>query len=306
MSSNTGMGAVRTPGRDVTSRLGVFALVVVVAAPALASWHGLVATGRGLLGLSGAWAYLVPLVLDAAALYAAVLSLRSVLAGDSALVDRALVWLYAAAAAALNAWYAAKTSTPSALFFGGASVSAVLLWDRTLRAHRRDALRELGAIEAPLPRFRALRWLVAPGETARAWRAAIVEGVTSPEDALRIVRAERLDRPAEVAEVATSGAAELAESPAPVIPSPRAEVEPDAELLTMSKTDAMRAAWRALGVQGVPQTRDVVPAMRWLAERGVVVDRSRAYEIRRRVEAQLAATPVLVAARSAAQLEVAK
>jgi hypothetical protein len=52
-----------------------------------------------------------------------------------------------------------------------------------------------------------------------------------------------------------------------------------------AKADALVIAWRALGVIGVPGTGDVVPAMEWLAARGVVVDRSRAYAVRRKLAA---------------------
>lgn len=131
-------------------------LVVVVVAPAAASWLGLMEVGREWLDLRGGWEVLVPLVFDAAALYVAALSWRSVLAGDSALVDRLLVWVYAAGSAGLQVWHASATAgAAAALFFGAASVSSVVLWDRTLRARRRDALRAMGAIELPLPRFRA-------------------------------------------------------------------------------------------------------------------------------------------------------
>lgn len=41
-------------------------LLVVVGAPAAASWHGLTAAGAEALGLEGWWSALVPLVLDAA------------------------------------------------------------------------------------------------------------------------------------------------------------------------------------------------------------------------------------------------
>ena len=120
-------------------------LVVVVGAPAAASFHGLTQAGVGALGLTGGWEVLVPLVLDAGAAYTAVLALRDVLAGDSALLNRTLTWLYALGGAALNAWWGQSLSTAAALYFAAATLSAVVLWDRTLRAMRRDQLRERGA-----------------------------------------------------------------------------------------------------------------------------------------------------------------
>lgn len=53
-----------------------------------------------------------------------------------------------------------------------------------------------------------------------------------------------------------------------------------------SKADALLIAWRALGVVGEPGTSDVVPAVEWLAARGVSVARSRAYEVRRQLVAR--------------------
>ena len=325
------------------SRLGrlllAVPLAVVVVAPAAASWMGLVAAAHDWFGLTGWTAVLVPLVLDAAALYCAALSLRSVLAGDSATVDRLLVWLYALGSAGLNVWHAANVA--AALFFGAASVSAVVLWDRTLRSHRRDALRALGVIEAPLPRFRALRWLVAPGETGRAWREAIVSGVSSPAEALELARrdhgapisfprvtvaAEQLPcsglaggaaspgfdfEPSEHELVSSAGAfgkrvvkdqavdhqavddqavgGEEAAELAAVVEADRVEVA-----ACETKREALLLAWRRLGIEGVPATTDVMPAVDWLALRGLRVDKSGAYDLRRRL------------ARKAAQATIAR
>jgi hypothetical protein len=139
------------------------------------------------------WAFLVPLTFDAAAFYAAALSLRAVLSADSALADRLLVWAYAVGSAALNVWHADRSGgRAAALFYGVASLSAVVLWDRTLRALRRDALRDLGAVDPPAPRFRFARWAIKPRETWRAWSLAITEGVSLPAEAL--ARAREIDR----------------------------------------------------------------------------------------------------------------
>ena len=182
-----------TKGRLLTA-VSVAVLAVVVVSPAAASWHGLVGTGRDVLGLRGGWEYLVPLTLDGAALYSGTLAIRAIVGGDSAFGARLLTAIYALAAAGFNGYHAATTAsgnTVSAVFFAGASLSAVVLWDVTLRALRRDQMRAAGLIEAPLPRWRLLRWLVAPVETARAWRLAVVEGITDPAEALHITRAAR-------------------------------------------------------------------------------------------------------------------
>lgn len=178
----------------------VVALAVVVIAPAAASWHGLVAAGRDLFGLTDGWEYVVPLTLDGAALYSGTLAIRAVLHGDSAFGARALTALYAMAAAGFNGYHALHTpggQIPAAMFFAGASVSAVVLWDVTLRALRRDQLREMGVIEPPLPRWRLLRWLVAPISTGRAWRLAVIEQISDPSDALKLAAARKAEREAE-------------------------------------------------------------------------------------------------------------
>lgn len=179
-------------GRKALAAVGVAALALVVLAPAAASWHGLVATGRDVFDLRDGWEYVVPLTLDGAALYAGALSIRAILKGDSAFGARFLTALYALAAAGFNGFHALTTAggnVPAALFFAGASLSAVVLWDVTLRALRRDQLRAAGLIEKPLPRFRGLRWVVAPRETARAWRLAVVEQIHDPAEALHRARA---------------------------------------------------------------------------------------------------------------------
>lgn len=245
------MGSIkRSHGRLWTSRA---LLVVVVGAPAAASWHGLTAAGEQALGLPGVWSALVPLVLDAAAAYAAVLALRDVLAGDGAGMNRALVWAYAIGSAVLNAWYADRVGgLPAALFYASASVSAVILWDRTLRALRRDHLREQGAVAPPTPRFRLARWVVAPGETSRAWRVAVIEGITDPAAAVHAART-------------------LAATPSrPALP---AVVEP---LSGLSKADAVRLAFAELD--------DLTPRAiaAWLAERGVDVAPTYVSDVARR------------------------
>jgi hypothetical protein len=179
-----------TKRRALTS-LSAVALAIVLIAPAAASWHGLVATGHDLFHLTDGWEYLVPVTLDGAALYSGVLAMRAILNGDSAFGSRLLTALYAIGGAGFNAFHArtaADGNVPSALYFAGASLSAVVLWDVTLRALRRDQLRDLGAIEAPLPRFRLLRWLVDLPMTARAWRIAVIEQISDPTVALQRAR----------------------------------------------------------------------------------------------------------------------
>lgn len=293
-------------------------LAVVVLAPEAAAWHGLLAVARETFGMTGWWAYLVPLLFGAAAGYVALLAMRYVLQGDSAMTERALTWVYGAAGAGFNWWHAVSSSTgnvASALFFGGASLSAVLLWDRTLRAWRRDELRAIGALEAPLPRFRALRWVLAPGQTFAAFRAAVVLGLTSPDEAIAAGEATRLAQrtPGDVAieRRVTAAAAALPVVERPAITGPTSKDAPLANLPVAERrvpltelpaAAALREAWAAAGVVGVPSLDETAAAVEWLAERGVQVSAKYAREVRLREQRRVAALgrPVLTQVKASA------
>lgn len=268
----------------VVKALAVVPFVVVVLAPVLASWHGLVAVGHEWMGLGG-WAPLVPLTLDAAALYAAVLSWQATLAGDAAGVDRLLVWVYAAGSAGLNMWHADTVGgLPAACFYGAASLSAAVVWERTLRAARRRELRALGAIDSPAPRFRLLRWALHTRETAGAWRLAIGEGIPDARHAIEAYRARRggtwQPAPLPLASDAKTSKRETAKT---------APAAADPELAGLTKADALRRAFEAVGSYDVPAARE------WLAAHGVEVDRSGAYKVAKRLQAAAADAPRLVA-----------
>jgi hypothetical protein len=61
-----------------------------------------------------------------------------------------------------------------------------------------------GRYERPLPHFRLARWLVAPAETARAWRLAVTEGYWRPDDAIAAARTTSPTRTAGVAGITPS------------------------------------------------------------------------------------------------------
>lgn len=269
-----------------TGQLGRRALyaapfVVVVLAPAVASWHGLVELGRDWLQL-GDGAPLVPLTIDSAGLYLALLAWRATLAGDSAGIDRFLVWVYAGTSAGLQLWYHdAHGGMRAGVVYAIASLSAALLWERTLRAMRRQELRVLGAIDAPSPRYRVLRWVFHYRETFGAWKLAIGEGISSPQQAMELYRSvdaaittssPRDDEPADEATLN-----KLLEAAA-------GRVAP--ELAGKTKRQALAIAFRE--VDGY----DVSAARRWLAERGVKTDRSGAYKRAKELQVQ-EATPRL-------------
>lgn len=293
MDGSSSHAASATPRRPWTHRLALGAsLTVVVVAPELAAWHGLLGFARDVLRLTGAWALLVPLMFGIAAFYCALLAVRDVTAGDSAVVERALTWVYAAAGAGFNWFYGTSSgNAAAALFFAGASLSAALLWDRTLRAWRRDELRAAGALERPLPRFRLLRWLVAPRETWRAWSLAVREGITSPAEALEWTR------DLEIARQKSAQASIHADDQASSFPRVDAlaaggEPAPAPELAGKSKSKVIVDRLIELGVDFDRATRDeeyaksiraMVPAATdWAAAQGVSMERGRGYDAVRR------------------------
>jgi hypothetical protein len=269
------------PLLDVGRRV-LFAVpfVVVVLAPAVASWHGLVNLGHTWLGLNGTWGALVPLTIDSAALYLALLAWRATLAGDSAGIDRALVWLYAVTSAGLQVWFHdSRGGLRSAVFYAIASVSAALLWERTLRALRRRELRALGAIDSPAPRFRVLRWIFHTKETFGAWKLAVGEGISSPHQALELYRATEGAITQEDEATDENTLQELFKA---------ASGKVAAELDGMKKGQALAVAFRELDAYDVPAAR------RYLAERGVWTDRSFAYKRARELSAQTQAPKLSV------------
>jgi hypothetical protein len=253
--------------------------VVVVMAPAVASWTGLVRLGQEWLQL-GAMAPLVPLTIDAAGLYMALLAWRATLAGDSAGLDRFLVWLYAGLSAGLNVWHAdAIGGMRAAVFYGIASLSAAMVWERTLRALRRQELRELGAIDSPAPRYRPLRWMLHTSETWGAFRLAVGQGISNGDLALQVFRE------AETA-VASSPRAPASEDELKQLVDDAGGLDPVLQGLT-------KKAALALAVQEVGYN---TPAARlYLAEKGLYTDRSNAHKVVTALSQTAAAQPHLTA-----------
>lgn len=224
---------------------------VLLAIEALAV-HGQLDFGRHVLGLDGAYVYVVPVALEGGTLVSATLALWATLTGDPTGMHRFWTYIFLGGAAAAN-WIgalAADRGWIAAAYLAATCVAALRMWHAILHRIRRAELRKTGAVEAPLPRFRALRWLIAPAETFAAWRLAVREGVVSPDDALRLVRDELTVTPP-----TTSGGVDLDE-----LPSKRAKIEHAAGLLN---------------------TYDVAPVRGWLSERGVTTDYSNAARVLR-------------------------
>jgi Protein of unknown function (DUF2637) len=248
--------------RKQVTYAGYGLLVVVVAIAAAMSWQGLIGFGDTVLKLKAPWVYGVPVSLDVAAMLCGTLALRSVVSNDSAAGPRLLTFLLVTGSAAANYWHADHLgkdgNTPAAMYFGGMSILSWWLWDVVLRQIRRSMLREMGAVERPLPRFRLIRWLRYPKETFAAWSESVRYGLSTPDEALGRIRA---------AEQAVAQERELRELE-------RLERLPDG----ISKREAVQMAFKALGELDVPA------AVAWCSERGVEVNLSYGYEIARRTE----------------------
>jgi hypothetical protein len=168
-------------------------LFVCAAVAAALSFHGLVGFGRQNLNLSGGWEYLVPFGLDGAAMFCSVLAVREASHGDPAFGSRALVWVFAASSAWFNWVHAPRGDLHAGApqFFAGMSVAAAVLFDRALKQTRKAALREQNLVPRPLPQIRMARWLRAPRETYSAWSLMLLEGVSTLDEAVDLVRDDR-------------------------------------------------------------------------------------------------------------------
>lgn len=166
--------------------------VVVFASVAAMSYRGLTAFAVDTLGLSGWWRYVVPVSLDGAAISASFFAYRASIHGEPAFGPRLLVCLFGGASAFFN-WHeaASERGLLAASFYAGMSVLVVLMFDLGAKQIRRRALARQGKLEAPLPRFRLARWLLAPIETFHALRIAALESNLTAEQAVRLARIRR-------------------------------------------------------------------------------------------------------------------
>jgi Protein of unknown function (DUF2637) len=212
------------------------------------SWRGLTGFAR-LIGIHGAASYGVPVTLDGVALVAALVALRAELAGEASGVYRATLFTFTAASAAANWWHGERAGgTQSALYLGGMSLAVAWVFSLVLRQIRREDRRRAGRVTERLPRFSPAHWLRYPVLTGRAWSLAVRDGHATARAAL---------------------------DAANVRPDPP-EVPPNGVLAAMPKADAIRLALAHCD-------GSVLAAQRWLAERGVTVDRAYAHDVKRGV-----------------------
>jgi CheY-like chemotaxis protein len=171
----------------VRQGLSALALAVVLLAPEVVVWHPLLGFARTVLHLEGRAAYVFPLCAGAAALYFGLLATADVLKGDSALANRLATWMYAGFGAAASMYFELTTaggSLAAGVGLGALSLSSAWVWDRTLKAWRRNELRALDRLERPLPRFRVLRWILVPRQTFVAFRQSVVLELSTREEAV--------------------------------------------------------------------------------------------------------------------------
>lgn len=169
-------------------------LALVIAAPIALSSQDLVdwASSDAGLGLSRGWSLLVFVALDAAAATCVGMIVYAAWRGETAGAFGVLVWLFAWGSAVAN--YRHGTTTPARddqWFFPAMSLAGPTLLEVTVRRVRRWVQTSAGRYERPLPHFRLVRWLpgIALRETASAWKLAVTEGFSRPEDAVRATRA---------------------------------------------------------------------------------------------------------------------
>ena len=125
---------------------------------------------------------------------------------------------FAAASAYANHQHGTRPGAPGDAwwFFPAMSLAGPALLEVTVRRVRRWVQTTAGRYERPLPHFRLARWLVAPRETARAWRLAVTEGYWRPDDA---IAAARTTRPTRTARTGGTSGASGATPPARPVPA---------------------------------------------------------------------------------------
>jgi len=180
--------------RSLVTLIGVL-LAGVIAAPIALSSQDLVAWAGAAdgLGLIVPWDVLTFVALDAAAAVCVGMVVYAAWRGEPGGAFGVLVWAFAVASAAANYRHSIRPDAPGDAwwFFPAMSLAGPALLEVTVRRIRRWVQTTAGRYERPLPHFRLARWLVALPETAIAWRLAVTEGYSRPEDAIAAARTVR-------------------------------------------------------------------------------------------------------------------
>jgi hypothetical protein len=216
--------------------------------------------GHWELGLLGWPVYTVAVALEAGAVTWAGLALWAMLTRGRAGLPHLMTAVTVMAAAAAS-WIGARSAhrpEAGAAYLALASIFALLMWHQIMAQLRRDDLQERGEIKPvpEKPRFGLARWLIAPIETGRAWRWAVLNRVSDPDVALRAV--------------ADAKAVRRAARQAKDVPA----LDLTAEVLqALGARERLAVAFGAIGAVDVPA------ALAMLATRDAPVDQSYAYQL---------------------------
>lgn len=175
-------------------------LGVVIAAPIALSSQDIVAWAGAPsgLGLLPPWDVFTFVALDLAAFVCVCMVVYAAWRGESGGLFGVLVWLFAAGSAYANFRHGTRPDAPADArwFFPAMSLAGPALLEVTVRRIRRWVQTSAGRYEHPLPHFRLVRWLpgIAMRETWRAWKLAVTEGYSRPEDAITAARMVRTSK----------------------------------------------------------------------------------------------------------------
>jgi hypothetical protein len=137
------------------------------------------------------WAVLFAAALESIAIYLSYEAHKARMAGDSSAKLWAAAYGVAFLAGALNYWHLADPvthqPTPAAVAFAAMSLLSPWLWGIRSRSMNRDRLRDLHLIEPRAVKFSAARWVLFPGQTFAAFKAAVWAGETNPRAAVALL-----------------------------------------------------------------------------------------------------------------------
>lgn len=242
---------VREPGRRA-GRSRVWLAAVPVVGVNTASFAAQLAFLRAHLPWPLPGQILVAVTLESVAVYLAFHAHVAQLANDAALRLRLAAYGFALVIGTMNySHYMAPGWRPTfaALAFGLCSAASPWLWSVHSRRESRDALMARGLIEPHAVRLGATRWLWHPYRSARVMWHATWEGVNEVRQALAL--------------------ADAAELP---------PIELDADVMDgLTSRERLFVAFGAVGELSVPK------ALAILKSRGVPVDQSTAYQIRKAI-----------------------
>lgn len=193
---------------------------------------------------------LTAIALESVAVYLAYHAHVAQLANDSAIRLRLSANLFALVIGTMNFSHYAEPDwrpTFAAVAFGLCSAASPWLWSIHSRRESRDALLAAGLIEPHAVRLGATRWSWHPIRSARVMWHATWAGVNEIDAALALTAAANL---------------------------PPIELD-TATLAAMSSRERLCVAFGALGALDVPD------ALKLLRDRGVPVDQSTAYQVRK-------------------------